>query len=693
MSRLLCAPVLFAAATAAAAPVPVVPQDPTKDREGNPLPKGATARLGSLAYRGPVMYGLTFSPDGKKLLSASEDGRVFAWDADTGKPLPARPFESLDGGRFSLSGAVAGDRVVWLTKPTGGGRRPDCTAATYDLSGGEVSRFPVPAASPDFNVISHRTWDASVTPDGKYLAAITDERKGVAAYDLDAGKELFRHGLKDAGGAGVHLSPDGKALYLCGAGGPVQRFELPSGKELEAVADTDRMIDLILASPDGKQLVTRGTVLLKDEKGNVRAVGSAKQLVVRDVTANKTLGTLDVGGHPADFRFAGPGVLVVLTYRPGPAQAPVYAFSRWDLATRKREWEVPAPDGSAYLAASDDGKRFAATNRACVAHVYDAATGKPVAEPAAHPGAVAWVGFSPDGGRVFTAGPDGFRTWTPAGERKGAEGLTEWAGRTIPYFPFGEHLVWVTRPVDGKGTELVGWDRAKGEIGWRAAVDGPAPERVLTHDGRRCVGVSYNGKARAWDVAVYDGPGGKKLHAWTFTHAPSGGFHTWPPLAVTTDGSALLVGGDGITGLDVATGKEKFKIAAGPLKSEGAPGPFPMAVSADGARVAVVAERAEPRATVLRVFEVKSGKKLAEHDLGRVYLPALRFSPNGKQVAVWNVWGPVVQVCDAGSDAAPPRKLEGGNGRATAAAFSPDGKSLVVGYQDGTALVWDLSAK
>jgi WD40 repeat protein len=93
------------------------------------------------------------------------------------------------------------------------------------------------------------------------------------------------------------------------------------------------------------------------------------------------------------------------------------------------------------------------------------------------------------------------------------------------------------------------------------------------------------------------------------------------------------------------------------------------------------------------VFDAKSGKELAEHDLGRGYLPALRFSPNGKQVAVWNVWGPTVQVCDAESSATPTRMLEGGTYCATTAAFSRSGASLAVGYQDGTTLVWDLTAK
>ena len=73
--------------------------------------------------------------------------------------------------------------------------------------------------------------------------------------------------------------------------------------------------------------------------------------------------------------------------------------------------------------------------------------------------------------------------------------------------------------------------------------------------------------------------------------------------------------------------------------------------------------------------------------------PSLQFDPKGKSVAIWNMWSPTVQICTAESSDVEPRNLEGGNYRATGAAFSPNGASLVVGYQDGTALMWDLLAK
>ena len=134
MTRLLsCAALLLAIVEILpAAPVPATPTDPTKDREGNPLPKGAKARLGSLTYRGPTTSGLTFSKDGKRLYATERDrvvrwdpdsgekkpdprnNRLLVWEADSGKLLVARPFDPAIPANSYASSCVAGDRIITL---------------------------------------------------------------------------------------------------------------------------------------------------------------------------------------------------------------------------------------------------------------------------------------------------------------------------------------------------------------------------------------------------------------------------------------------------------------------------------------------------------------------------------------------------------------------------------------------------
>ena len=192
-------------------------------------------------------------------------------------------------------------------------------------------------------------------------------------------------------------------------------------------------------------------------------------------------------------------------------------------------------------------------------------------------------------------------------------------------------------------------------------------------------------------VAVFDGPAGKKLHEWDLPGARYQGPYSFPPLALSGDGKLLFVGGAGVVGRDITSGKEVVKVATGTLPVVNLRASHPLAVSPDGARIAVAWGDRDRNRHALDIHDVKTGKRLASHDLGSMYYPGLRFSPDGRRVAVWTMWG-TVMVCDAESDAKP-LKLDAGKSRPLCAAFSPNGATLAVGYNDGTTLLWDLTAK
>jgi WD40 repeat protein len=116
----------------------------------------------------------------------------------------------------------------------------------------------------------------------------------------------------------------------------------------------------------------------------------------------------------------------------------------------------------------------------------------------------------------------------------------------------------------------------------------------------------------------------------------------------------------------------------------------PIAVSPDGTRIAVVVLYPGTTRIGLQVYDIPSGKIVAEHPLEPTGVDWLRFSPNGKSVAAW---GGTVELYDAESSQTDPRKLESGTTPPVCAAFSPNGARLAVGYRDGTALVWDLTKR
>jgi WD40 repeat protein len=233
------------------------------------------------------------------------------------------------------------------------------------------------------------------------------------------------------------------------------------------------------------------------------------------------LGKLLLSGTPERFQFAGPDTLLVLAVNFRPGLPTLHTVSRWNVATSIQEWEVPCPPAD-WLAVSPDGKRFAITNRweGHVAYLYCAITGKRESVPTTHDGAVTWVGFSPDGGTITTANEHAIWNWNLKGDGKPVATEPELSLGPRALTCLGEKLVWTVPAEEGKKAELVGWDEAKSAIGWRMQLDGKAPDRVYSHDGKRVVGLTWNAEQKMWDVTVHDGPSGKKLHAWTMKNIP-----------------------------------------------------------------------------------------------------------------------------------------------------------------------------
>ena len=79
---------------------------------------------------GEGVVSASFSPDGKRVVTASEDKTARVWDADTGKPM-GEPMTHGEGG-FSAGFSPDGKHVVTASL--------DKTARVWDAGTGTVSR-------------------------------------------------------------------------------------------------------------------------------------------------------------------------------------------------------------------------------------------------------------------------------------------------------------------------------------------------------------------------------------------------------------------------------------------------------------------------------------------------------------------------------------------------------------------------
>ena len=189
-------------------------------------------------HAGTVFSG-RFSPDGRTLLSASDDATLALWDVTTG--LRVRTFRG-HGGRVTAGAFTPDGRAV-----VSGGA--DMTIRLWDLTTGEPLR--------EFDGEMDYVWSLAVSPDGRTV--LSGEGSATPRlWDIATGREIRAFKGHTGRIREVAVSPDGLGVLSGSQDQTVRLWIAATGRPVRTFTGHTDWVTAVAFSPDGR-LVASGS--------------------------------------------------------------------------------------------------------------------------------------------------------------------------------------------------------------------------------------------------------------------------------------------------------------------------------------------------------------------------------------------------------------------------------------------------
>jgi WD40 repeat protein len=670
-------------------------------KTGTPQKPCALSTLGSVVF-------FHLSPDGRTVFVSSDkpaEARVRAYDAATGQErFPSRG----PGGVPSV--AVSPDG---RTLASGGG---DGTVRLWDLAGWR-SGEPSPPVRELKKGHTKGVWSVAFSPDGKLLAAGGDDGL-IRLWDVASGRKVRDLTGHSQVQAYLTFSPDGRTVAAGGEDGTVNRWDVATGQQKELWRRWhDRDVRPVAYSPDGRLLASGG------RDGKVQLLDAATGLR-RD------------------------------TYRDAAGQRlPFFCNLAFSPDGRALAAVTDAPNAPGRLTFNLDTQKFVLVKEtpSATLHLWDLET-KTERRLTGHTDHILGLSFHPGGKLVATASFDGtVRLWGATPESQAVRAFDfRSSGRAwcAAFTPEGRYLA---AGLDNGTIAVLRVPALPPEYAPAPAAKLPAPadlaKRVVAADALKRedipeellkkAGGGDKDKALAELVAIFGedrhAQGEKGCHLYTVAFSPDGKTlafggagnavrlidleakppceQTWKQrgseatvaslgnvasLAFSPDGKVLACakGNGSILLWDVAAGTE-----LPPLPSPDG-GVARIAFSPDGTLLASAGQ--VNNGAVVRIWKVATGQLLfTSHTPGSWMAWCVAFSPDGKTLAAGLENGEV-RLFDVDMTREIPGRfgwqvatLAGHGGKVRWLGFHPDGRSLVVAgaLTDHTVCVWDLATR
>jgi WD40 repeat protein len=303
-----------------------------------------------------------YTADGKEVVTRGNDNQVRRWDAATGKEIGEAKSLPLPSPTYAVAVSPAGDLMLVQRNPNQGLLLLDVA------SGKEVGNV----ASPKNDFMPGMLF----APNAKVLAVRWQQGQKIELYDVPSLKVRCSIPVKLGGGgnpggpigggpaapATMILSADGQTLAAFPESGVMGLFDTATSKKLTAINMTEAPLGGAF-SPDGRTLALD----MGDGTVSVWELASARE-------------RRRFGQKRPQPEQPGMGQFGTI-YRGGATHNTSVAFS---------------PSGRLLALGGKDGK----------IQIWDAATGRSIAELAGHAGPVECLAFAPDGNMLASGGAD-----------------------------------------------------------------------------------------------------------------------------------------------------------------------------------------------------------------------------------------------------------------------------------------------
>jgi WD40 repeat protein len=649
---------------------------PRIDADGDPLPEGALARLGTKRFRADgFLSGVEVSPDGKTIALASNNKAIVLLDLTTGQKLHEIKPQGILSGNDILGFSPDGELLAIQYRQN--------KLGLYDVKKGEI----VKDLEGGRGVGTRRL---CFSADSKVVAgggeSIRPSLLGV--WDVESAKFLGSFNPIQEVQARVAIASDGKSIASWGKEpnrdpskmdepGPsetVQLWDVATRKETQQFQiDAPDNVSLVAFSPNGKCIAVHGdrsTIYLFDTgTGKLKHRVACRRGVLSLVFSpdGKSLGAIDNEG----------------------------VCQIWDPATGKRidVFAGPAETGyGASLVFTRDNRLLAWAARGQAVCVWDVRTRKVLTAEGGHTSNVRHLSFSGDDKLLLSVSGDGvvctwaagaakeMRRWRIKEDYPGSGALM--AATVLA--PDGKYLA--AASVGSPGTRL--YDVPTGiEVCQLTTVSSYPLAMAFSRDGTRLVAKIHDQKGqvlRIWDVAS----GGELLSIKTDAGEVAGMTFSPNGKTLVSAGTAAPPGEKGVLRFYDAVSGEEGRTVERPNEMLSSP-----IFSGDGSRIAVAGRDPASGQRGILIFDAASGneiRKLAppegysiilgpviSHD-GRTVAAA--YGKNKCKLRLWELTTGSLR-----------REFTIPSSGVGAIAFSSDGRKIAVACADTSTLIFDAT--